>query len=160
MIPVLIGGAEVPKAEQLPQDIAALAGRNAIEISESRFDYDASRLIEAIEKTGVLAKPASGTLATPPQEWWDRISDKINQRTLKFIGSGVAVLVGGIWTLYTYFSDKDPAPATGPPITASAWRDCRRRQRNRLRAAISISVYLLRNSRNGAASSRMKRSLN
>ena len=119
VIPILIGGAEVPKVEQLPQDIAALAGRNAIEISESRFDYDAGRLIEAIEKTGVLAKPARGALATPPQKWWDLIRDKINQRTLKFIGSGVAVLVGGIWTLYTYFSDKDPAPATGPTITAS-----------------------------------------
>lgn len=56
IIPTLIAGAEIPKPEQLPEDIAALVGRNAIEISESRFDYDAGRVIEAIEKAGVTAK--------------------------------------------------------------------------------------------------------
>ncbi|SOD42527.1 tetratricopeptide repeat protein [Nitrosovibrio sp. Nv4] len=118
IIPTLIAGAEIPKPEQLPEDIAALVGRNAIEISESRFDYDAGRVIEAIEKAGVTAK-LNETPPTAPQGAWAVISNRTHQRTWKFIGSGIAVLVGGVWTLYTHFSDKEPAPATGPTVTAS-----------------------------------------
>ena len=47
------------------------------------------------------------------------ISTKANQRTLKFIGSGVAVLLGVAWTLYTYFSGKEAAPAPGMAVTAT-----------------------------------------
>src|SRR5687768_8361471 len=65
IIPTLIAGAEIPKPEQLPQDIAALVGRNAIEISESRFDYDAGRVIEAITKAGVTAKLNETPQAAP-----------------------------------------------------------------------------------------------
>jgi tetratricopeptide (TPR) repeat protein len=119
VIPALIGGAEVPKAEQLPDDIAGLVGRNAIEISESRFDYDCGRVIEAIEKAGVSAKSQSNFLSPHPQGFWDRINTKANQRTLKFIGSGIAVLVGGAWTLYTYLSDKNAAPAPGVAVTVT-----------------------------------------
>ncbi|SFO36981.1 tetratricopeptide repeat protein [Nitrosospira briensis] len=118
IIPTLIGGAEVPIPEELPEDIAALVGRNAIEITESRFDYDAGRVIEAIEKAGVTSTQKE--MPPPaPQGPWAVISNRTNQRTWKFIGSGIAVLVGAVWTLYTYFSDKEPAPASGPTVTAS-----------------------------------------
>ncbi|HTJ55049.1 MAG TPA: toll/interleukin-1 receptor domain-containing protein, partial [Nitrosospira sp.] len=119
VIPALIGGAEVPKPEQLPDDIAALAGRNAIEISEARFDYDCGRVIEAIEKAGLSAKSHSNSPSPQPQGFWNRISAKANQRTLKFIGSGIAVLVGTAWALFTYFSDKAAAPAPGVAVTAT-----------------------------------------
>src|SRR5687768_10082429 len=127
IIPALIGGAGVPKPEELPEDIAALVGRNAIEISESRFDYDAGRVIEAIEKAGVTAKLKETPSSAPPapsasqgeQGAWAAISNRANQRTWKFIGTGIAVLAGGLWTLYTYFSDKEPAVPTGPTVTAS-----------------------------------------
>lgn len=49
VFPVLVEGAAMPKMSKLPRDIAALTGRNAIEISESRFDYDVKRLIKAID---------------------------------------------------------------------------------------------------------------
>ena len=78
VIPALIGGAEVPKPEQLPEDIAALAGRNAIEISESRFDYDCGRVIEAIEKAGVSGKRAETAfpISSRLQSFWDRSAPK------------------------------------------------------------------------------------
>ncbi|MEO6562351.1 MAG: tetratricopeptide repeat protein, partial [Nitrosospira sp.] len=119
VIPVLIEGAGVPEAEQLPQDIAALAGRNAIEISESRFDYDAGRVIEAIENAGVSAKLIAETAPSIPQGWRTGISNKTYQRTWKFIGSGVAVLIGGMWTLYIHFSDKDATSTPGSIVTAT-----------------------------------------
>lgn len=49
VIPALVEGASLPKAADLPPDIAALAGRNAIEISDSRFAYDTERLIRAVQ---------------------------------------------------------------------------------------------------------------
>ena len=54
VIPVLVEGASMPVAADLPPEITALAGRNAIEISESRFNYDVGRLIEAIASTAEL----------------------------------------------------------------------------------------------------------
>lgn len=117
VIPILIGDAEIPRPEQLPEDIAALAGRNAIEITESRFDYDAGRVIEAIEKAGVAAKLVAET--TPGESrGWQAVTSKTNQRTWKFIGGGVTALAAGIWTLYVHFSDKESTPTPGPTIVA------------------------------------------
>ena len=50
VIPVLVTGASMPTAEELPPQITAFSGRQAIEVSESRFGYDCGRLIEAIEE--------------------------------------------------------------------------------------------------------------
>jgi hypothetical protein len=50
VIPVLVGGAQMPPEEELPEALAPLSRRNAIEVSETRFDADVNRLIKAIEK--------------------------------------------------------------------------------------------------------------
>jgi hypothetical protein len=57
VIPALVGGTSIPKATELPPDIAALAGRQAIEISDSRFDYDTDRLIRAVQAHTNVEKP-------------------------------------------------------------------------------------------------------
>ena len=51
VIPVLVNGASVPGEEELPEPLRALAKRNAIEVSNSRFDADTEKLITAICKT-------------------------------------------------------------------------------------------------------------
>ena len=53
VIPVLVGGAEVPVEGQLPQVLEALSRRQAHELTDSRWEYDVSKLIEAIESIGV-----------------------------------------------------------------------------------------------------------
>jgi hypothetical protein len=50
VIPVLVGGATMPKSDALPLPLAALARRNAIEVSDTRFSSDADRLGAAIRK--------------------------------------------------------------------------------------------------------------
>ncbi len=67
VIPALIGGAEVPKPEQLPEDIAALAGRNAIEISESRFDYDCGARDRGNRKSGGIGQAGRRSDSPSPQ---------------------------------------------------------------------------------------------
>jgi hypothetical protein len=50
VIPVLVQGAPMPRAEELPADIARLARRNAIELSDARWAYDVDRLSHTIEE--------------------------------------------------------------------------------------------------------------
>src|SRR6476469_2291176 len=54
VIPVLVGGAQMPRKQDLPEALAPLSRRNAIELSETRFHADVNRLIEAIEKPRTL----------------------------------------------------------------------------------------------------------
>ena len=48
IVPVVVNGARMPSARDLPDDIAALASRNAIELRHSRFDDDFANLIRAL----------------------------------------------------------------------------------------------------------------
>jgi hypothetical protein len=48
IIPVLVEGAVMPKPEELPRAIAALANRHAIDMTDSRWDEDIERLIKII----------------------------------------------------------------------------------------------------------------
>jgi MinD-like ATPase involved in chromosome partitioning or flagellar assembly len=50
VIPVLVGGAQVPLASALPADIQSLAQRNASVLSHSRWQADLIRLLDAIDR--------------------------------------------------------------------------------------------------------------
>ena len=106
VIPALVEGAHMPKAAELPADIASLAERNAIEISESRFDFDVERLMAAIPD-GDRAQSVKDP--TRPMRIWRWISDESSQRTLRFVGAGVAAVVAALWTGYIHFSGLPPA---------------------------------------------------
>ena len=56
IIPVLVDGASMPRVEELPPDLAKLARRNSIELSDARWAFDVDRLILTIE--GVLQEKA------------------------------------------------------------------------------------------------------
>jgi len=58
VIPVLVEGAQMPSSRDLPDALAALARRNAIELTDARWRSDTSLLIGAIERT----------LGTPPAQ--------------------------------------------------------------------------------------------
>jgi hypothetical protein len=53
VIPVLVGGAEMPAEGELPQVLEALSRRQAHEVTDSRWDYDAGRLVQSIELIGI-----------------------------------------------------------------------------------------------------------
>jgi formylglycine-generating enzyme required for sulfatase activity len=48
VIPVLVGGATLPKSTQLPECLAPLTRRQAFEITDHRFHADADKLIKAL----------------------------------------------------------------------------------------------------------------
>lgn len=57
VIPVLAGKASMPLRQELPERIAALAERNAIELSDQRFHADVDRLIQVIDRSVPGARP-------------------------------------------------------------------------------------------------------
>jgi hypothetical protein len=50
LIPALVGGARMPRREELPSELQSLSRRNALELSESRWAYDVGRLAEALDE--------------------------------------------------------------------------------------------------------------
>ena len=45
VVPALVQGAEMPSVEELPETFRALAGRNAVELSDLRWSHDVGKLI-------------------------------------------------------------------------------------------------------------------
>ena len=66
IIPCLVDSAPMPKLSELPSDLAPLANHNALIVSDSYFDYDINRLLQAIDpkyKTETPFRPRLGFLA-------------------------------------------------------------------------------------------------
>jgi Flp pilus assembly protein TadD len=56
VVPILVEGAEMPKLEDLPDDMAKLLRRNAVPLSDLRWSRDVAELIASLEP--IVKKPA------------------------------------------------------------------------------------------------------
>jgi hypothetical protein len=74
VIPVLLDGAEMPRVDQLPKDIAELALRNGLYVRHASFHSDVDRLIEGL-------KGPLGQLDAPPAPIARRSPTKKRART-------------------------------------------------------------------------------
>ena len=86
VIPVLVQGAEMPGADQLPDGLKALAGRNAVEMTAARWNYDLERLTAALRRGALDTRTAP-----PPVPFVPRV------RALVALGA-VLVVAGGVVT--------------------------------------------------------------
>jgi hypothetical protein len=69
VVPVLVGGALMPRADELPDDLKPLARRQAIEISHKQWEATTAELIRALEailSSGAVADAAPRGPAQPP----------------------------------------------------------------------------------------------
>jgi hypothetical protein len=67
VIPVLVDGASMPSADDLPASLAKLVRRQALELSPSRFDFDTGRLLRVLERTlGEVQAEIAATAPTAP----------------------------------------------------------------------------------------------
>lgn len=67
VIPVFVDGAVMPKAIELPDELASIVLRNGVEIGHSRFDADARRLIRGLEHA-VAPRSECGAAVSQSQE--------------------------------------------------------------------------------------------
>jgi TIR domain len=69
VVPVLVRGARMPRADQLPPDLGELAYRNGLELTHARWDSDVEVLVKALHRhikdeaaaTQPTSRPASAT---------------------------------------------------------------------------------------------------
>jgi hypothetical protein len=90
VVPVLVEGATMPMAQDLPEDLRPLTERNAIEVSDTRWDHDMARLSDALAQAPGVNKLQAGK----PEK-------KAGSRLLWIAGGTIAlgVLAFGIWKI-------------------------------------------------------------
>ncbi len=66
VIPVLVQGSSMPSEAELPPDLVTLSRRNAFELSDSRWDYDVSRLIKTLDPTAPEGRAEASAAITQP----------------------------------------------------------------------------------------------
>ena len=105
VIPVLVGGAQMPPADQLPPALSALSYRNAVEVRDERFDDDVARLSDAIRALGITDEPEPVSGGTPG-------------RTTRW---AIPLLVGGglLAAVAAYVTLKSDVPRSEPPVMAA-----------------------------------------
>lgn len=71
VVPVLVHGARMPRAEQLPQDLGELAYRNGLELTHARWDSDVEVLVKALQRhvkeEGAAPERASRAVPAAPR---------------------------------------------------------------------------------------------
>jgi TIR domain/Kelch motif len=65
VIPILVDGATMPRADELPPSLVRLVRRQALELSPARFDYDTSRLLKVLDRTFAEVRTAPGITPKP-----------------------------------------------------------------------------------------------
>jgi TIR domain len=134
VIPILLDGARIPKADELPEDLKELSLRNGMEIHHASFQDDMTRLVRGLKGDGVyLAGEDTSEFPTKAHGaesqlkgtdgLWGFLRDKSNQQVLGWLGGGLVVAATGLWAAFVYFF---PAPqAKSPePTPASIQANC------------------------------------
>lgn len=71
VIPVLVGGARMPDASQLPPALTQLSRHQAIEVRDNQFDQDVARLVEFLSSQRAIADGSRiRSVLGQPQAWW------------------------------------------------------------------------------------------
>src|SRR5215472_1501858 len=122
VIPVLVQGAAMPRAEQLPADIRALATIAAHEISDSRWGYDMSRLFEVVDGLVLPSgRQAGAAQVAGRRARWTRTGAGATALIagVVFMGGGIGVgLILALHVLGVPSSGNPPPegpPRQGPP---------------------------------------------
>jgi hypothetical protein len=122
VVPVLVDGARMPAADDLPASLAPLVRRNALELSPNRFEFETSRLLRVLDETlGEKRKPTA-TPARPP------IWKRVRRTQLTALGIGVA-LVAVLALALAYVTSGGESSAAGAifrddfSTVANGWDD-------------------------------------
>jgi hypothetical protein len=90
VVPVLVRGAKMPRAEQLTQDLRELAYRNAVELTHARWKSDLQILIRALKP---YLRHESDTPPATPSALEKNALDRVGRELAVFIGPIAEVVV-------------------------------------------------------------------
>jgi len=98
VIPILVDGARMPRADELPDSLAELVRRQALELSPARFDFDTGRLLKVLDRALAEAQtaqdeapPMGAPAGKPSDEQRRRRSPRA--RILAGVGAGVVLVL-------------------------------------------------------------------
>lgn len=98
VVPVLVGGAAMPRSEELPAELQALTRRQAIEVNHKQWDASTQALIHTLERIiggGAAAAGAGRASSTSASVTAARPGWMLPAA----VGAGVLALIGGWWGL-------------------------------------------------------------
>jgi hypothetical protein len=101
VIPILVKGARMPRADELPDSLAMLVGRNALELRLDKFDSDVERLVKELALE--LQKKAKFDVDTLPDHSEVRDADlplMIEGRYSGYVGVAVRVILEDSYQQY------------------------------------------------------------
>jgi len=110
VVPVLVEGASMPAAGELPENIRPLARRHAVSVRDETWDNDGDRLVTVIDSAEGAATPARPDAPVSGPRLW--------------VAAGVAVVVVGL-LLFTQSrggrdrNSAEPATPSGSPAAGS-----------------------------------------
>lgn len=145
VIPVLVEGAVMPDAHDLPEELKPLARRNAIELSDKRWEYDVAQLVETLHKVlgdvGLAGSPLQRVkqVLTEPERMSDELAKSMGlpagkkpapgkpggSRRWLWVGAGIAFLLVAVAVLIeegALQSVPTPPPAAVMEL-GGWWRD-------------------------------------
>ena len=147
VIPILLDGARIPKADELPDDLKALTLRNGLDVRHASFHEDMDRLIRGLKgkvdqagaskvvhteggtsgflmKSNVKGAPSYLTNMQGLNRFWQFLRDKHNQQVLGWLGGGLVVLASGLWVVFVYLFPPSKSPELQSSATPNVQADC------------------------------------
>jgi hypothetical protein len=139
VIPVLVDGARMPRADELPESLEKLVRKQSLELSPSRFEFDTGRLMKVLDSTLAESRnnhqdassetAAKGAAASTPPD--AQTADRPRRRTartwiLTAVGAAVVVIV--LVVAASLASTRDTPTASGgievdsTPVTSDGLR--------------------------------------
>jgi hypothetical protein len=124
VVPILLDGARIPKASQLPEDLKELASRNGLDVRHASFQDDMDRLIRGLK--GQVDQAASSEDVQGIKGLWGFLRDKRNQQVLGWLGGGLVVAATGLWVAFVYLFPplKTPEAKSPEPTPPSVQANC------------------------------------
>ena len=103
VVPVLVEGASMPAAVQLPDNMQALARRHAVSVRDETWDADVDRLAAVVEK---VAPPAP----------LDGVARALKPKTIAAVAGAITLLV----VLALWMSSRGPSGQPSPPAASTS----------------------------------------
>jgi hypothetical protein len=115
VIPVLVGGAKMPRPEELRRDLKPLAQHNAVTLNDPEFQRDTDILVQTLEKVPGVRKPTVVVAGDPRTE----LRKKLLRRLVWKVPVILALVVFAVWWQWKKESEQNAIPEVSAPVAAA-----------------------------------------